>query len=300
VRTLVTLAACAALGASSARAAPPGSPWGAGYFPDVPLVTQEGKTVRFYADLVRDRFVVVNFVFTRCTKSCPLETANLARVQKLLGDRVGRDVFMYSISLDPEHDTPEVLAEYARKFHAGPGWLFLTGRRADVDLVRAKLGDRTKIANHAVSLWLGNDAVGQWTALSAVDDPGFLAASIDEWMRTDMGRHAPVRSYADAPPIRTERGEDLFRTRCAACHTVGRGPLVGPDLAGVTERRDRAWLRRWLADPGKLLDEKDPDAAELVARHEGIAMPRLVLREEQVADLVAYIEAHSGSGRPQP
>jgi protein SCO1/2 len=293
-------AACVALAAGGARAAPPDSPWGAAYFPDVPLVTQDGEEVRFYDDLVKDRFVVINFVFTRCTKACPLETANLARVQKLLGPRVGRDIFMYSISLDPEHDTPEALKAYARRFQAGPGWSFLTGARRDIDLIRAKLGDRSRLENHAVGLALGNDPKGQWTTLSAVDNPGFLAMSIEEWMTVDPGRHAPVKSYAEAPRFVPERGEDLFRKRCAACHTIGRGDSVGPDLAGVTRRRDRGWLTRWLLDPARMIEQRDPLAMELYAKHRALPMPSLRVTEQQVADLISFLEERSGTGSAAP
>ncbi|HEY6006418.1 MAG TPA: SCO family protein [Anaeromyxobacter sp.] len=289
----LALAACILAGAGSARAAPAGSPWGKDYFPDVPLVTQDGRVVRFYRDLVEGKHVVINFIFTRCTKSCPLETANLVRVQRRLGARVGRDVFLYSITLDAGHDTPEVLKEYAARFHAGEGWLFLGGRREDIDRIRARLGDRTPIANHSVGLVLGNDPAGQWTTLSAVDDPGFLATSIEEWMASDPNDHPPVRSYAEAPRQRSVPGEDLFRIRCAACHAVGGGEGVGPDLAGVTARRDRLWLERWIADPGKMLDEKDPLALELLARHRKLPMPALPLTGAEVTDLLSYIESLS-------
>src|SRR6185369_11872426 len=104
-----------------------GSIWGASYFPDVPLITHREKTVHFYTDLVKDKVVVINFIYTSCPDECALETARLAEVQKILGDRVGKDVFMYSISIDPDKDTPKALREYAEKFEAGPGWLFLTG-----------------------------------------------------------------------------------------------------------------------------------------------------------------------------
>src|SRR5262249_39406059 len=101
--------------------------WGANYFPNVELVTHEGKRVRFFDDLLKDKTVVLNFIYTSCPDACPLETAKLAEVQAILGDRVGVDTFFYSISIDPQHDTPEVLADYAKRFRAGPGWLFLTG-----------------------------------------------------------------------------------------------------------------------------------------------------------------------------
>lgn len=86
-----------------------GARWGANYFPNVTLVTQDGKSVRFFDDLLKDKVVVIYFMYTSCEDTCPLETAQLVRVQRILGDRVGKDVFMYSITIDPKHDTPEVL-----------------------------------------------------------------------------------------------------------------------------------------------------------------------------------------------
>jgi hypothetical protein len=108
-----------------APVAPTGTRWGANYFPNVTLTTQDRKTVHFYDDLLRDKAVAIELVYTNCRYSCPLETARLAQVQKLLGDQMGKGVFFYSISIDPKRDTPEVLKAYAEKFHAGPGWLFL-------------------------------------------------------------------------------------------------------------------------------------------------------------------------------
>src|SRR5690349_12038626 len=110
--------------------------------------------------------------------------------------------------------------------------------------------------------------------------------NIDEWMVSDPQRHGPVKSYAEVPRHEARPGEDLFRTRCAACHNIGGGDGVGPDFAGVTERRKRGWLARWLADPEKLMAEKDPQAVALYAKHRQVAMPSLKVREKQVADLL--------------
>ena len=114
--------------------------WGADYFPNVTLTTQDGDEVRFYDDLIKGKIVAINLIYTTCKYACPLETARLAQVQRLLGDRMGRDVFFYSITIDPEHDTPAVLKEYAEKFDAGPGWMFLTGKQDDIDLISRKTG----------------------------------------------------------------------------------------------------------------------------------------------------------------
>src|SRR5919205_4136244 len=87
--------------------------WGVDYFPNVTLTTHEGRTVRFYDDLIKGKIVALDLIYTTCKYACPLETARLAQVYRVLGDRMGRDVFFYSITIDPEHDTPAVLKEYA-------------------------------------------------------------------------------------------------------------------------------------------------------------------------------------------
>ena len=84
--------------------------------------------------------VAINLVYTRCTASCPLETAKLTQVQRIFGDRMGKDVFFYSISIDPKNDTPEAMKAYMEKYHIGPGWLFLTGKVEDIKLIAQKLG----------------------------------------------------------------------------------------------------------------------------------------------------------------
>jgi len=114
------------------------SPWGKDYFPNTILTDQDGKKVRFFEDLIKDKIVVINFIYTSCPDTCPLETAQLVKVQEILGDRLGRDIFFYSISLDPEIDTPPVLKEYREKFNAK--WTFLTGGQADVWELQKKLG----------------------------------------------------------------------------------------------------------------------------------------------------------------
>src|SRR3569833_736570 len=110
------------------------------HFPNVTLTTQDGKTVRNYDDLFKGKIVAINFIYSHCEFSCPLETARLAQVKSLLGARVGKDIFLYSITIDPDHDTPAVLKEYANKFHAGAGWTFLTGKKQDIDLLADRLG----------------------------------------------------------------------------------------------------------------------------------------------------------------
>lgn len=291
----VALWALGILSAGVATAAPAGSPWGANYFPNVPLVTHEGQTIRFYDDLIKDKIVIVSFIYTSCKSECPLITANLARVEKLLGDRVGREVFMYSISIDPEHDTPEALKEYAARFHTGPGWLFLTGKPEDIQLIRTKFRDREPIEDHSGVLKIGNDRTGQWVSNSAIDTPAYIAKVVGNWMDPNWQQRelpASVPVVAVALPSDAGPGQALFRKTCAACHQIGGGDLVGPDLKGVTQRREREWLARFLLAPDQMLERGDPIASELFAKYK-IPMPNLKLTERDAADLITYIDARS-------
>ncbi len=155
------------------------------YFPDVTLVDQNGKSARLYEDLIRDKIVVINFFYATCQGICTPLTANLVKVQKLLQDRVGRDIFMYSFSLKPELDTPDVLKEYANRFHVGPGWEFLTGKPDDLELVRKRMGftdpDPTRDAdktNHTGMVRYGNEPLTLWAACPGLTKPDSVMKSI--------------------------------------------------------------------------------------------------------------------------
>jgi protein SCO1/2 len=285
-----------------------GSRWGRGYFPNVPLTTHEGKEVRFFNDLIEGKVVAINFIFTSCPDSCPLETARLVNVQEILGDRLGRDVFFYSISIDPENDTPQVLKEYAERFHTRPGWLFLTGKKEDITLLREKLGlyaqetEEEDLSDHNLSLILGNQTTGRWMKRSPFENPHVLATQLGSWLHNWKDADPAQDSYANAPKLRDLLpGETLFRTRCAACHTIGGGEIVigakqtslGPDLLGVTEKRERDWLVRWLENPEKMIEEKDPIAVELYALWDNVLMPNLRLTEVDVQAVIEYMAAES-------
>jgi protein SCO1/2 len=305
VHTLFILIAAILIfdGGPAAAADKGGSIWGADYFPDVPLVTHEGKTVRFFTDLIKDKVVAINFIYTNCPDSCALETARLREVQKLLEDRVGRDVFIYSITIDPKHDTPKVLKRYAEKFQVGPGWLFLTGKKADITLLRKKLGlygekKDEKLKDHNLSFIIGNQRTGQWMKSSPFENPYVLATQIGSWLHNWKLPPKNRLDYADAPELRNiSKGETLFRSRCASCHTIGEEDgagadknRLGPDLLGVTGKRDAAWLTRWLKEPDKMLDEKDSTAMALLAEYNNVPMPNLRLNDVDIQNLLSYIE----------
>lgn len=278
---LLLMATALTLESSPAAAAPPGSPWGANYFPNIPLVNQDGKTLHFYDDVIKGKVVEINFIFTSCPNACPLETAKLRQVQEVLGDRVGRDIFMYSISIDPEHDTPAILKKYAEKFKVGPGWQFLTGKKEDINLLRKKLGlyeDGEQRSDHTMNLIVGNEATGQWKQRSTFDNPKVLARVLGDELFNYSKPRTGEKSYAQAPlRLAIDPGEDLFRRRCQVCHTVGAGDAVGPDLLGMVAKRDRAWLVRWLKVPDQMLAEKDPIAMALYAKYKGCGIQRVRL-----------------------
>jgi protein SCO1 len=271
--------------------------YSADYFTNRPVVSQHGETFRFYDDLIRDKIVVINFIYTNCPDVCPLTTARMAQVQERLGDTVGRDLFFLSISVDPEHDTPEVLKDYAEAFGAGPGWLFLTGEPEDVRVVRHALGDRRQALNeHTQEVRLGNDRTGEWQRAALLDDMETLMLAIRS-MDPDWRREVRIVPFNPLSNTGLAFDDDpaprLFRRMCAPCHTVGVGDRVGPDLVGVTDRRSEQWLKDYIMNPPKMRREGDPIALALREEHPNLLMPFLGVLRTDAEELVAYLEAET-------
>lgn len=133
------------------------------YFTDVELLNQNGEKVRFYTDVLKGKTVVVNAFFTTCTSVCPPMNRNMEKIQEVLRDRVGRDVFLVSMTVDPDVDTPARLKDYAQKFHAGPGWVFLTGKKENLDKALYKLGQYVENKDdHKTIFIIGNEPTGLW------------------------------------------------------------------------------------------------------------------------------------------
>jgi len=133
------------------------------YFSDVELINQDGEKVRFYSDLLKNKVVIINTFFTTCTSICPPLNRNFEKIQEALGDRLGKDAFLISISVDPETDTPTRLKEYGRRFHARPGWIFLTGKKENVDWALYKLGQYVETKGDHTSIFIiGNEPKGLW------------------------------------------------------------------------------------------------------------------------------------------
>ena len=191
---------------------PNGGPY-ADYFPNVVVYTHDGRKALFYQDLLRGKTVLVNCVSVRNDAVYPV-TANLARVQQLFGERLGRDVFMYSLGVDPEHDTPRALRAFAERHGAGPGWLFLYAKPEDVEAVRGRLfaahdgahprqhggayGAQSSASAQDCSVGLvryGNEAAGLWGSVPARTEP--------EWIVKRVNWVAP---RAPSPPTFKRKG----------------------------------------------------------------------------------------------
>ena len=277
------------------QAAPKGARWGADYFPNFEVVSQHGKSYQFYRDLIENKIVVINFIYTNCADLCGLQTARMAIVQDKLGDRLGRDVFIYSISLDPKRDTPEVLKQYAEAFGVKPGWLFLTGDPEQLHKIRYKLGERSRsLAEHRHDAVLGNDNTGEWGRSSMMLSIERLTQEIIDMSpreRAKRSRTAKRRTYARAPTykIGKQRGQALFLKACSACHSIGMGRHIGPDLEGVHIRRPLSWLISYMTAPERVRGKGGPIVTELRKAYPGVIMPNLGLTKIDAEDVIAYL-----------
>jgi protein SCO1/2 len=153
--------------------------------PNTAVVDQDGRALRFYDDLVRDRVVLLNFFYTGCAETCPLVTENLRAVQDILGERMGRDIFLLSVSLQPELETPAILKDYADQWDVRPGWKFLTGRPEDVEQLRRAMGFASAdpdydliLDNHIGLLRYGNERLNRWAGTPGLARPAWIAKAV--------------------------------------------------------------------------------------------------------------------------
>ncbi len=279
--------------------------WGKDYFPNVELTTSKGEKLRFYDDLIKDKVVAINFIYTTCDDMCPAETARLKTVSEILGDRMGKDVFFYSITIDPDRDSIAVLDAYSKKFKIGKGWKFLTGNEEDINSLRQKMGlwigsiddEDRELSDHNINLVIGNQSLGRWVKRSPLENPYVIANQMGTWLHNWKQPRKNRNKYEDAPEIRQiTDGEMKFRNMCTSCHVISGGiaklpnsPQIGPDLFGVTKMRDPQWLTRWLKEPDVMLAEKDPIAMALKEKYK-VAMPNFRLSEFDVKNIIQYIE----------
>ncbi len=196
------------------------------HLPNVELITQDNQKVHFYTDLVKDRRVVIQFMFARCKDICPVITHHLVEVQRMLNGRVGRDIFFYSITLSPEEDTPRDLKAYAKRHGVGSGWTFLTGKPDDILLLRKSLGffyndpkedaDRN---NHSGMVVVGTEPLMRWAMCEGGADPKWIATvirteadaplqgAVDGITQADPAVHVQTKGAVNraAPPVHVHR-----------------------------------------------------------------------------------------------
>jgi protein SCO1/2 len=165
------------------------------HLPNLPLISHEGKRVLFYDDLVKGKVVTFNFFFANCDEICPLVTANLAKVQKLLGKQVGRDIHMYSFTLKPEEDTVDVIRKYRQRYDIRPGWTFFTAKPADMEKLRVAIGftypdpvidaDKTQ---HIGNIRYGNEPLMYWSACPGMAKPRWVTETLELMIHPDASR----------------------------------------------------------------------------------------------------------------
>ncbi|MFC4932837.1 SCO family protein [Massilia sp. GCM10023247] len=191
--TLLTLLASAATSAVSATSTAweskrrPAADPREEYFTNTEFIDHEGKRRRFYEDIIHNKLVVVNMMYTACTSTCPVNTASLLKVQEALEERIGRDIHMVSLSLLPELDSPSALRAYMKRYGIGPGWTFLTGTRSNMEAVRRKLGFYdtdpavdADLARHTGMLSIGNDRIERWCMVPALSATHQIVRTIRE------------------------------------------------------------------------------------------------------------------------
>jgi cytochrome oxidase Cu insertion factor (SCO1/SenC/PrrC family) len=149
--------------------------------PDVPVVDQDGRRLRFFTDLVRGRTVAINFMFTTCTTICPPLAVTFAKVQRELGPEVGSGILLISVSVDPVTDVPPRMRSYLSKFGARPGWVFVGGAKADIDNLLRALGAYVSDKNdHTPMILIGNEKAGYWTRAFGLASASKLSSLVIE------------------------------------------------------------------------------------------------------------------------
>jgi protein SCO1/2 len=145
------------------------------------LIDHNGQDVKFVTDVVGDNIVVMDFVYTTCTTICPVLSALFTQVQQKLGDEVGDDVWLVSMSVDPVRDTPQRLKAYRARHRAGDGWLWLTGPKAEVDDVLIGLGAYTSnFEDHPSMVLIGDGRSGEWKRLFGFPNPDRIVKIVND------------------------------------------------------------------------------------------------------------------------
>lgn len=237
LNTLTSMILLVAMGTACGQS-PTGPPSVQLQIPDVEVLNQDGQQLRFNSILAGDRVVVINTIFTACKTVCPIAGTNFGRLAKKLGTRLGRDVILVSVSIDPLNDTPERLKVWSEKFHAGEGWTLVTGVKPEIDRLLKSLGlFASERQDHSSTVLIGSSAAG-WTRASALASPDKLLEIVEHH--------------------RSNRKSITGRQR----------PLVGPYFSGITpSSQDRNVF--WTKPPALSMLEKNIAARYHVVRARG-------------------------------
>ena len=200
------------------------------YFPNFELTTHEGKKAHFYDDLIKDKIVVINFMYAKCEGICMPITMNLKKVQNLLGGRVGRDIFMYSITLKPEEDTPQALKHYVHMHRIKPGWTFLTGKPDEINTLRRSLGFKDAkarldkdLTNHTGMVKYGNEVRQWWAMFPGRANAPWIVECI-HWM-DDPGKTHDAANDGETSTNAQERKDPHAGHKASESRTKGRNSL---------------------------------------------------------------------------
>jgi cytochrome oxidase Cu insertion factor (SCO1/SenC/PrrC family) len=140
--------------------------------PDVEVFDQNGRKLRFYSDLIKGKTVAVNFIFTTCTYVCPMQGGSFSKLQLALGDRLGKDVHLISVSTDPSNDTPERLKAWGARYGVRPGWTLVTGGKPEIDqLLKELTGEPAGTGKHAPAALIGDFDKGLWSGIYGLAEP---------------------------------------------------------------------------------------------------------------------------------
>ncbi len=154
-------------------------------FPNIQVVDQTGKSLKFYDDLVKDRIVAINFVFTRCTMTCPIAGFQFGQLRRLLGDRAGKDILLISVTMDAVYDTPVRLQTWAAKFNAGEGWTQITGEKQKLDqLLKSLYAFSVDKQDHSTLILIANDKLKRRKWINGNSEPQRIFTELTEWAVT--------------------------------------------------------------------------------------------------------------------
>jgi len=158
-------------------------------FPDLVLLDQDGRKVRFYSDLIKDKVIVLSFFYTSCTYTCTMQGKVFSKLQSLLGDRLGKSVFLISVTTDPVKDNPQQLKAWAERYKVKPGWTLVTGEVAEMNKLLVQFtGNKAGGGMHVPSTFIANDRSGSWSSAVGVFAPDHLLKAINYVTRDDIGK----------------------------------------------------------------------------------------------------------------